>query len=235
MDPRKVETQEMGDPGTCRVLVVDDLPQNLELLEAYLEPLGYCVAKASNGADALRKIQEETPDVILLDVMMPGLDGYEVCRRLKADAWTAFIPVLILTALAGREERVRAMEAGADDFLSKPFNGLELLARVRALLRIKKLQDQVEAYREMAALWGMAGGMAHEMRNPLAITSCAAQILLKKGADPRLRRECAEKIHVAATRTAAIIENLLRFAPRSKGTVAGVGGNSRVTVTAGQP
>lgn len=223
MDPRVADTQEMGGPGTCRILVVDDLPENVDLLEAYLEPLGYCVAKASNGADALRKAQEETPDVILLDVMMPGLDGYEVCRRLKAGAETAVIPVLILTALAAREDRVRAMEAGADDFLAKPFNGLELLTRVRSLLRIKKLHDQVEAYRQMAALAGMAGGMAHEMRNPLAITSCAAQILLKKGADPRLRRECAEKIHTAATRAAAIIENLLRFAPPSRGTVAGVG------------
>ena len=194
-----------------RILVVDDHPQNLELVEAHLGMLGHTVATASNGVDALRMMKENAADLILLDVMMPGLDGYEVCRRLKADGATASIPVLMLTALSAREEMVQAMEAGADDLLGKPFSRLELLVRVRCLLRIKKLHDQVEEYRRMATVGLMAGGMAHEMRNPLAISSSAAQILLKKGANPALRQECAEKIHTAANRAAAIIENFLGF------------------------
>ncbi len=194
-----------------RILVVDDHPQNLELVEAHLGTLGHTVATASNGVDALRMMKENAADLILLDVMMPGLDGYEVCRRLKADGATASIPVLMLTALSAREEMVQAMEAGADDLLGKPFSRLELLVRVRCLLRIKKLHDQVEEYRRMATVGLMAGGMAHEMRNPLAISSSAAQILLKKGANPALRQECAEKIHTAANRAAAIIENFLGF------------------------
>lgn len=206
-----MNTKGMGAPRPSRILVVDDLPQNLELVEAYLGDLGHCVAKASSGAEALRKVKEETPDLILLDVTMPGMDGYEVCRRLKADADSASIPVLMLTALSAREEMVPASEAGADDLLGKPFGRLELFMRVRCLLRIKELRDQLENYRRMAAVGEMAGAIAHEMRNPLAITSSAAQILLKKGADPGLRQECAEKIRTAVNRVAAIVENFLRF------------------------
>lgn len=232
MRPWTVGREAIEAPGASGILVVDDLPQNLELVEDLLAPLGYCVAKASSGADALRKVKEETPDLILLDVTMPGLDGYEVCRRLKADADTASIPVLILTALSGHEERVKAMEAGADDFLSKPFNGLELLTRVRSLVRIKKLHDQVEAYRRMATVGEMASSIALEMRNPLAITSSAAQILLKKGANPELQQECAEKIHTAANRVATIIENLLRFVRPSDGPMErrDINGNVAVSV-----
>ena len=206
-----MNTEGMGAPRPSRILVVDDLPQNLELVEAYLGDLGHCVAKASSGAEALRKVKEVTPDLILLDVTMPGMDGYEVCRRLKADANSASIPVLMLTALSAREEMVPASEAGADDLLGKPFGRLELLMRVRCLLRIKELRDQLENYRRMATVGEMAGAIAHEMRNPLAITSSAAQILLKKGADPGLRQECAEKIRTAVNRVAAIVENFLRF------------------------
>ncbi len=215
----KAGTTETEAPVGSRILVVDDLPQNLELVEAHLAMLGHTVATASNGVDALRMMKENAADLILLDVMMPGLDGYEVCRRLKADGATAFIPVLILTALSAPEEIGRAMEAGADDFLQKPFSRLELLIRVRSLLRIKKLRDQLENYRRMATVGEMVSGIAHEMRNPLAITSSAAQILLTKGADPTLRQECAEKIRTAVNRVAAIVENFLRFNHPSNGVV----------------
>jgi CheY-like chemotaxis protein len=211
MEPWMAKAASIDGPGASRILVVDDLPQNLELVEALLAPLGYCIATASNGTEGLRKAKEETPDLILLDVTMPGLDGYEVCRRLKADAETACIPVLMLTGLSGREEMLRALEAGADDFLSKPFGGLELVIRVRSLLRLRKLHDRAEAYRRKAAVGEMAGAIAHELRNPLAITSAAAQILLKKGADPGLRQECGEKIRAAANRVATLIEDLLRL------------------------
>jgi len=225
-----VRTGEMEALVASRILVVDDLPQNLELVEALLGPVGYCVTKASNGVEALSKVNGEAPDLILLDVMMPGLDGYEVCRRLKADADSAFIPVLILTALSAPEEMVRAIEAGADDLLGKPFSGLELLMRVRCLLRIKKLHDQVENYRRMATVGEMAGGIAYEMRNPLAITSSAAQILLRKGADPTLRQECAEKIRTAVNRVAAIVESFLRGTRPAGALMEPLGGDHAITV-----
>ncbi len=235
----------MGDkqsPRAGKILVVDDnvlnmelleALLNIELLEAHLDAAGYCVTKAYDGEEALRKVKEEVPDLVLLDIMMPKLDGYEVCRRLKADEKTIFIPIVMITALKEPEEKIRAFEVGADDFLSKPFSGLELLIRVRSLLRIKRLHDQVEAYSRMAALGEMAAGIAQEIRNPLAITSSAAQILLKKRADPELWRECAEKIHTAANRAAAIIENFLRFTRPSEGMMERPGVNRLVTVPAG--
>jgi len=127
------------------ILVVDDIASNADLLEAYLLAAGYLVQKAYDGEEALRKVEEKAPDLILLDIMMPKLDGYEVCRRLKADERTVFIPIVMITALKEQEDKIRGIEVGADDFLTKPFNKVELLIRVRSLLRIKKLHDRVEA------------------------------------------------------------------------------------------
>jgi class 3 adenylate cyclase/CheY-like chemotaxis protein len=124
-----------------RVLVVDDHEQNVELLEAYLAG-GYEALKAYNGEEALEKARADPPDLILLDVIMPGLNGYEVCRRLKQGEETRFIPVVMVTALQEKEERIKGLEAGADDFLTKPVDQVELLARVKSLLRIKQFHDE---------------------------------------------------------------------------------------------
>ena len=126
---------------TARVLVVDDIAANLRLLEAKLLAEYYEVALAASGPEALNTVMRWAPDVILLDVMMPGMDGYEVCRRLKTSAATMHIPVVMVTALVDVAERVRALEAGADDFLSKPVDDATLFARLRALLRVKQVQD----------------------------------------------------------------------------------------------
>jgi class 3 adenylate cyclase len=126
----------------AKLLVVDDTPENVRLLDAILAPRGYAVVRASSGEEALAKASDDAPDLVLLDVVMPGIDGYEVCRRLRDDAATRLLPVIMITA-SGDHEKVRAIEAGADDFIQKPFDQAELLARVRSLLRIKRFQDEL--------------------------------------------------------------------------------------------
>jgi len=127
-----------------KVLVVDDIALNRKLQQAYLDAVGYDVILAKDGIEALEKIKLETPDLVLLDVMMPRMNGFDVCRELKNGNQTRFIPVILVTALNEIENKIKGIEAGADDFISKPFNKLELLARVKSLLRIKHLHDELE-------------------------------------------------------------------------------------------
>jgi adenylate cyclase len=127
----------------AKVMVVDDTPHNVKLLADLLGVKGYAVATATTGEEALAKLPTEKPDLVLLDVMMPGLSGYEVCQRIRANAETALLPVVMVTSLDPQGERIKGIEAGADDFLAKPINQPELFARVRSLLRVKALQDEV--------------------------------------------------------------------------------------------
>src|SRR6185312_14497739 len=144
-----------GDPGgqPAKVLVVDDTPHNVKLLADLLAVKGYAVATAVNGEEALVKVASEDPALVLLDIMMPGLSGYDVCRRLRADPRTALLPVVLVTSLDPQDERVKGIEAGADDFLGKPINQPELFARVRSLLRVKSLQDEVRRQAQMLREW----------------------------------------------------------------------------------
>ncbi len=136
-----------------RILCVDDEPLNICLLEAMLSPWGYEVVTAVNGPEALEKIGMQWIDICLLDVMMPGMDGFEVCRRIKADKSHGNIPVIMITALADRDNRIRGIEAGAEDFISKPFDGGEVLARIKMLLHFKVLNDRLDsAYHNIVRL-----------------------------------------------------------------------------------
>jgi DNA-binding response OmpR family regulator len=135
-----------------RVLVVDDTPANIRLLEAVLGPHGYAVEGASSGEEALQRLGAARPDLVLLDIVMPGLDGYEVCRRIRATAELEHLPVVMITASSG-EEKVSALEAGADDFVMKPFDQAELLARVRSLVRIKQYHDTIQRQAAELAEW----------------------------------------------------------------------------------
>jgi adenylate cyclase len=127
----------------ARILVVDDTPSNVKLLADVLVARGYAVQTAAAGPEALALMAQEPPDLVLLDVMMPGMSGYDVCRKIRESAATALVPVVMVTALDPGQERVKGIEAGADDFLTKPIHQAELLARVRSLLRIKSLWDEL--------------------------------------------------------------------------------------------
>jgi two-component system cell cycle response regulator len=140
-------------PG--RVLIVDDIPPNIKLLEAKLTSEYYDVITAENGHKALELARRESPDLILLDIMMPGLDGFKVCEILKSDPATAHIPVIMVTALSDAADRVRGLEAGADDFLSKPVRDVPLFARVRSLIRLKLLMDVYLVREETSSRLGM--------------------------------------------------------------------------------
>ena len=134
------------------ILVVDDQAPNIRLLDAVLSPRGYRVVTAASGEEALDVLRHETPHVVLLDIMMPGMDGYEVCRRIREDPQTAYLPIVMITA-SDTQEKVRALDAGADDFVTKPFDQAELLARVRSLVRIKRYQDTIRLQAAELEAW----------------------------------------------------------------------------------
>ncbi|MEM8648798.1 MAG: PleD family two-component system response regulator, partial [Pseudomonadota bacterium] len=152
---------------TARVLVVDDILANVKLLEAKLRAEYFEVVTAMNGPAALEIIQSEKPDIVLLDVMMPGMDGIEVCRRIKGNPQHNHIPVVMVTALDSPEDRVRGIEAGADDFLTKPVNDVALFCRVRSLLRLKMLTDELRARADTSEAAGLAEQIEAEyIQNP---------------------------------------------------------------------
>ncbi len=138
---------------SAHILVVDDTPANVKLLVDVLTARGYRLSAAVNGEEALARIAEQVPDLVLLDIMMPGLSGYDVCRRIRAEPATALLPVVLCTSLDPKQERINGIEAGADDFIPKPINQQELFARVKSLLRIKALQDEVKAQAAQLAEW----------------------------------------------------------------------------------
>jgi two-component system, cell cycle response regulator len=158
---------------TARVLVVDDVEVNVKLLEAKLSSEYFEVVSAHNGASALDIAETELPDIILLDVMMPRMDGFEVCRRLKANTLTADIPVVMVTALSDVTDRLRGLEAGADDFLTKPVNDTALFARVRSLVRLKRMMDELRLREEVCGRFSPAG-----TGDGLSADPSAARILL---------------------------------------------------------
>lgn len=143
-----------------KILIVDDQPSNLSLLKLQLKE--YEVIEADNGRNALKKVLEERPDLILLDIMLPGVDGYSVLSILKNSEDTLGIPVVLLTSLADPENKIKSLEKGADDFLTKPFNPLELRARVKSLLRMKALQDELDQVYQLANQLALA----LEVNNP---------------------------------------------------------------------
>ncbi|MCB1562239.1 MAG: PleD family two-component system response regulator [Alphaproteobacteria bacterium] len=169
---------------SARVLVVDDIMPNVKLLEAKLAGEYYDVLTATNGHEALRKAEQESPDIVLLDVMMPGMDGFEVCAKIKSNPKISHIPVVMVTALTDVEDRVKGLEAGADDFLSKPINDTALMARVRSLIRLKMATDEWRVRENTANQLGVieksSSAMAESTKN--------AQILIVEDQDFERRK-----------------------------------------------
>lgn len=152
---------------SARVLVVDDILPNVKLLEAKLASEYYDVLTATSGPEALEKVKVDSPDIILLDVMMPGMDGFEVCREIKSNPLHAHIPVVMVTALTDATDRVRGLEAGADDFLSKPLNDTALMARVRSLVRLKMTVDEWRVRENTASQLGVVDEGGTVMSEPV--------------------------------------------------------------------
>jgi signal transduction histidine kinase len=192
--------------GKPTIFIVEDEEKNIRLLEGMLYNEDYQTATALDGQEALRSIGDIKPDLILLDVMMPGIDGFEVCRRLKAGASTKMIPIVMVTALRDRTHRIKAIEAGADDFLSKPVDRTELLIRIKSLLRIKAYHDELFIrYREIAeknekllrlekTKEGLIQMIVHDLRSPLtALIGYIELILLDKSNFSQSQLDSLEK------------------------------------------
>ena len=148
---------------SARILVVDDIEANVRLLEAKLTAEYYDVLTASDGPTALAIAAKEKPDIVLLDVMMPGMDGFQVCRRLKDDPETRHVPVVLVTALDGRADRIAGLESGADEFLTKPIDDVMLFARVRSLTRLKMVIDELRDREASGRRMGVIAGAASRL------------------------------------------------------------------------
>lgn len=209
----------LGSPEKSLVLVVDDISKNLQIVGTLLRKEHYRVVPATSGAQALERVQADPPDLILLDLMMPEMDGLEVCRRLKADPVTRRIPVIFLTASNEMEHLVKGFEMGAVDYVTKPFNPPELLARVRTHLELKHARERLREMNEEKNEF--MGIVAHDLRNPLGAITGFSEIVLEEmeswlsQADGKFNQSikevgaCTERIREASLRMTEMAQNLL--------------------------
>jgi len=208
------------------VLVVDDDQRNVRLMESILKSSGYQVLKAYNGEEALQIVENDSPDLLLLDVMMPKMSGFELCHRLKGRYETRLLPIIMVTALNALEDKVQALEYGADDFLSKPINKVELLAKVRSVLRVKALQDELEhtkteieaANQELVRMQGFKESMmqmvVHDLKNPLASIMGNIQLIQMQSVEmmtPARLSELLQRTQESARQLMRMILNILQI------------------------
>lgn len=191
--------------GNDYILIVDDEPQNLKVVGALLQDLGYNFSFASSGEEALSRIQNRIPSLLLLDVMMPVMNGFEVCEKIKQNEKTRHIPILMLSGLSDEEDIAKGLNLGADDFLSKPIRPLELQARVKTLLRTKQLFDDLQAANKVTE--NLVQMIAHDVRAPLTVVKCISSILKNKP-DPKIK-EFGDRIHVSSNRAENMINDML--------------------------
>jgi len=217
----------------ARILVVDDSELNVKLLVEYLEYESYVVSTAANGFEGLAKIEAERPDIVLLDVLMPGLDGFETCRRIKADPATAHIPVVMVTALGEVDDLVRGFEAGADDFLTQPVNRSALMARVRSQLQRKRNYERILEASLVDPLTGAFNRRYFDLHAPRLAARCRAAgkpvAILVVDVD-HLKRINDTHGHAAGDRVLKEIVDRTKFGLRPSDLVARVGGDEFVVV-----
>ena len=204
---------------TARVLIVDDIPANVRLLQAKLEAEYYGVLTAHDGHSAIVIAAEAQPDIILLDVMMPGIDGYEVCRRLKDAPETRHIPIILVTALDGREDRLSGLEAGADDFMTKPIDDVIMMARLQALVRLKQMADDLRAREASSRRVGLIDNSIYQRQisatgNVLILDDNVRQaerLMVQLGQDHRCAFETdpSQALKIASGRVDLVVLNLL--------------------------
>jgi signal transduction histidine kinase len=192
-----------------KILIVDDAIDTVELLKKRFRSEGYDTEEAYNGEEGLQKVQEYSPDLIVLDIMMPKIDGYEVCQRLKADEQTKYIPVLMLTAKGEIEHKVKGLDIGADDYLAKPFDYKELSARVRSLLTTKAAHEKKVEVEKSGALEQMMDQVAHEIRNPLTSIGGFARKVYSKLPEGDPNRQYMEMIIKDVTVLESMIKQLI--------------------------
>lgn len=209
----------MSGAAAPLLLVVDDEPANVEVLRDLLEALDYRTLGAGSGTAALAAARERRPDLVLLDVMMPGMNGFEVCRALKADPGTAGIPVVFVTALSAADDRVRGIDAGGDDFLTKPFSRPVLVARIRALLRLKAAQDELaESYRRLRQVEALKDDLArmvvHDLKGPLTGIMAGLEMVVDGDAGPLTepQRRLLDDARDQGTDLLRLVDNLLDVA-----------------------
>lgn len=216
-----------------KILIVEDKQENMDLLVYFLHPQGYEIISVYDGLSALQKVEEEHPDIILLDIMLPKMDGYEVCGRLKKDPETKFIPIIMLTALKELKDKVRALEVGADDFLTKPFENIELLARVKSLLRLKEYHDELQSKNlELAekneSLMRMdrfkedlTNLIIHDMKNPLFVIQGNLQMMSMsmENVPPEILKKYAQRIERSSQQLLRMVVNLLDISRIEEGTI----------------
>ncbi|MBM4136755.1 MAG: response regulator [Nitrospira sp.] len=191
---------------TSKILIVDDAEDTVDLLKKRFHSEGYDTAEAYNGEEGIQKVAEYNPDLIVLDVMMPKINGYEVCQRLKSDEKTKYIPILMLTAKGEVEHKVKGLDIGADDYMSKPFDYKELSARIRSLLSLKATHEKKVVEEKSGALEQMMDQVAHEIRNPLTAIGGFARKVYNKLPDDDPNKKYMEII----IEDVAILESMIK-------------------------
>ncbi|BDI18138.1 hypothetical protein ANSO36C_39400 [Nostoc cf. commune SO-36] len=196
------------------ILVIDDQPDNFDVVETLLDGENYQLYYASSGQQALSRLHSFQPDLILLDVMMPDLNGMEVCQQIKPSTMQA-VPIIMVTALTDKEDLARCLATGADDFISKPVNGMELRARVRSILRIKQHYDSMQVLLKLRE--DMVNMIVHDLRNPLTSIVLGAQILRFPDLSPEQQQGKVEQILIAGQQLQSLIDSLLMMAKLESG------------------
>ncbi len=194
-----------------KILIVDDSVDTVDLLNKRLSFEGYRTLSAYNGKEALQQAAEHNPDLIVLDIMMPDMDGYEVCERLKASKNTRYIPILMLTAKSGLEHKIKGLDVGANDYLGKPFDYKELSARIKSLLALKSAREELVSDERSSALDQMMDELAHELRNPLTSIGGLARRVRENLSEQDRNKKYLDLIIQEVTRLEGMVKDLVEL------------------------